>query len=261
MAKFLTTQKASAEIEDITRKADKELVLLSPWVKIPDDLLARFKYLDKKGVKITLICREKDFKDEERNKLSDLDHLELRFLENLHAKCFYNQESMVIASLNLHEYSQQNNREMGILLTQSEDKEIFLEAREEANFIVKEAKIASVVKTNRVKPSNTDVNNKYRSRKSSEEKHAKPEVGILESLGEYVAESLGLSEKKGYCIRCGERIIPLDPSHPYCSEDFKEWAKHNNHSYKERYCHFCGERHQTAFSKPLCLSCFKKNES
>jgi hypothetical protein len=256
MAKFLTTENAYSEIVNITRKADKELVFISPFIKIPDDLLARFKYLDDKGVKITLVCREKELKDEERNRLSNIDHLELRFLENLHAKCFYNQESMVITSLNLYEQSQRKKREMGVLLTKTEDKEIFSEAHEEANFIVQEAKIANVFNANRGKQSSADVSNKHRSLKTIKKEHTKPEVGFLE----YVGEALGLSEKKGYCIRGGERI-PFGVSHPFCRKHFKDWAKYENHEYPEHYCHRCGEDHQTSFSNPLCRSCLKKNES
>jgi len=53
---------------------------------------------------------------------------------------------MVITSLNLYDYSQQNNREMGVLLTLKDDHDIFLEAREEANFIVNEDNVEIVNK-------------------------------------------------------------------------------------------------------------------
>jgi len=181
MAKFLTTKQAYAAIEDITIKANKELVLISPFIKIPDDLLRRLKHLDDKNVKITLVCRWKKLDYKEKNKLGNINHLEVHSLDHLHAKCFYNQESMVITSLNLHEYSEQNNREMGILLTQTEDKKLFDEARDEANSIVEEATIVNV-NMNRVKPSNTNVNNKHRRPKSVEKKPEKQEVSFLEQL-------------------------------------------------------------------------------
>ena len=60
--------------------------------------------------------------------------------EDLHAKCCYNEKSMVIISLNLHEHSQQHNRGMGVLLNSKEDSNVFKEAQNEAEFIVSRAK-------------------------------------------------------------------------------------------------------------------------
>ena len=52
MTKFLNTSKAYAEIEDIIDKATDKLVLISPYIKIPQSLLERLKYMDGKGIKI-----------------------------------------------------------------------------------------------------------------------------------------------------------------------------------------------------------------
>src|SRR3990172_3309773 len=125
MAKFLNTSKAYAEIEDIVSKARNKLVLISPYIKIPKNLLERLKYADNQRVAITLVCRKEDLNPEQRDALATMSNLELRFMINLHAKCFYNEASMVITSLNLYESSAQNNREMGILLTAKDDRDIF----------------------------------------------------------------------------------------------------------------------------------------
>ena len=256
MAKFLTTQKAYAEIEDIIRKADKELVLISPYIRIPDNLMERFKHLDKKNIKITLVCRGEDLKTEERIRLSDIEHLELRSLDSLHAKCFYNQnqESMVITSLNLHDYSQQNNIEMGVLLTLKEDHDVFLEARAEADFIVQTAEIDRTVKKQSIRASNIDVNDRHKKPKAKEKEQNSPAGGFLEEIG----KALGLSEQKGYCIRGGEKI-PYNVDCPLCSRHLVGWKKHKDPDYKEHYCHRCGKRYRTSFNRPRCPSCFKKN--
>jgi hypothetical protein len=252
MAKFLTAQKASAAIEDIATKADKELVLISPYVKIPDPLMQRFKYLDEKNIKITLVCREANLKAEERTRLSDIEHLELRFLDNLHAKCFYNQESMVIGSLNLYESSLGDNHEMGVLLTLREDQDVFVDARKEADFIIKTAEIVTIVSKQNIRASNVDVNDRRKILKTKEKVQNSPAVGFLKEIG----KALGLSEQKGYCIRGGEEI-PYNVDRPLCRQHFGVWKEHEDPDYKEHYCHRCGERHWTSFSRPLCLSCFK----
>jgi hypothetical protein len=138
MVEFLNTSKAYAEIESIVSKTKSKLVLISPFIKVPESLLKRLKYVDEKGVRIVVVCRKKDLKDEVRSDLKQLKNLELRFDANLHAKCFYNEESMVITSLNLQE-SQLNNREMGVLLSLTDDPDVFNEARAEAEFIVNNA--------------------------------------------------------------------------------------------------------------------------
>ncbi|HUV75950.1 MAG TPA: phospholipase D-like domain-containing protein, partial [Dehalococcoidales bacterium] len=140
MVEFLNKDKAFAEIVEIVSKAKSKLVLISPYIKIPDDLLERLKYMDGKGIRTIVVCREKDLNAEVRGQLKQLKNLELRFDEDLHAKCFYNEESMVITSLNLHEHSQQHNREMGILLSSEKDSNVFKEALSESEFIVSRAK-------------------------------------------------------------------------------------------------------------------------
>ena len=147
MVEFLNKDKAYAELVDIVNKAESQLVLLSPYIKIPDYLLERLKFKAQQGIKIIVVCREKDLKTEVRSQLKQIKNLELRFDEVLHAKCFYNDKSMVITSLNSHEHSQQHNREMGILLDSKEDSSVFKEALNEAKFIVSSAREDSRTKT------------------------------------------------------------------------------------------------------------------
>ena len=117
MVQFLNTEKSSAALVDLINKANKKLVLISPYVKISERLLERLKDVCRRGsVDMTLVCRKKDLKPDTKVALAQIPRLTLRFLSNLHAKCFYNDTAMIITSLNLHEHSQQNNKEMGIYL-------------------------------------------------------------------------------------------------------------------------------------------------
>ena len=119
---------------------------LRNYVQLTNTLcIDRLKYKDGQGVKTTVVCHGKDLKDKERNELKQLQNVELRFDDHLHAKCFYNEKSMVITSLNLYDYSQQNNREMGILLNSDIDTDVFNDAQREADFIVKNATLEKLV--------------------------------------------------------------------------------------------------------------------
>ena len=154
MAEFLNIEKSYAALVDLINKADKKLVLISPYIKVPERLLERLKDACRRGsVEMILVCRKEDLKPETKTALAQIPRLTLRFLSNLHAKCFYNDSAMIITSLNLHEHSQQNNREMGIYLTRQDDGDVFLEALDEAEFIVRlaEPEVTKVEKEARPK--------------------------------------------------------------------------------------------------------------
>jgi len=70
--------------------------------------------------------------------LEGLSYLRLYFSKNLHAKCYLNEDKMIISSMNLYEFSQQNNREMGILIdTANEpDKQVYEDATRDMDSII-----------------------------------------------------------------------------------------------------------------------------
>ena len=59
MAKFLTTLRAQAEIENIMNNAKNSLVLISPYVNIGDNLLQSLKEADRRKVKVTFVYGDK----------------------------------------------------------------------------------------------------------------------------------------------------------------------------------------------------------
>jgi hypothetical protein len=105
---------------------------------------------------MTIVCRGKDLKPEEYATLIKISRLTILDLPNIHAKCFYNEKSMVITSLNLYDYARTNNREMGILVTREKDPAAFKDAVNEAEFMVQIAyrveaeKIIAPINTKRV---------------------------------------------------------------------------------------------------------------
>ena len=45
--------------------------------------------------------------------------------KNLHAKCYLNENEAIVTSMNLYEFSQLNNYEMGIRITKLEDSDLY----------------------------------------------------------------------------------------------------------------------------------------
>lgn len=227
MAQFLTTSGIANNTETIINRSNSKLVLLSPYMKLSRTLFERLKDADHKGVEITIICREDDLKEEDRKKLSELKKLNLYSRDNLHAKCYFNEDQMIITSMNLHEFSANNNREMGILLTRDLDNQLFNEAREECESIKRGSKKIPL---------------SYRAK--------------TYNWGSKPIKTKRIDIIKGYCIRCGKPITK-NLGKPFCPPCFKKWSKHNDPYFEEFYCHYCGREAITSMNKPRCYSCWK----
>lgn len=147
MAKFLNTDGLNEWIPRLIQEAEKELVLVVPYVRISNKILSLLTEANQRGVETVLVYRENKMHDLEKKKLWALDNLNVFHHPNLHAKCFMNEKYLIIGSMNLHQYSAENNREMAMLLhlveigpTRSLDstdsKQIFEDARAEVKEII-----------------------------------------------------------------------------------------------------------------------------
>jgi phosphatidylserine/phosphatidylglycerophosphate/cardiolipin synthase-like enzyme len=225
MAKFLNTAQALGEVEGILASAKMHIVLISPFVKINDELIARLTDSGtRRKVKIKLVCRESALKLEEKVKISQIGNLELLFNEKVHAKCFYNESFMVITSLNLYDSASGDNHEMGVLLSAKEDEKAFIAAQDEAQYIIRESK-----------------------RHNPKDSIRKPErKGAPQNA-------------QGQCIRCGTGLV-LDIEKPYCSDCYNEARYDIDEETEpiEHFCHSCGKETESSLSKPLCYSCYRK---
>ena len=137
MAKFLNTKKAVSEIEDLIRNAETRLILISPYLKLSKDFKELLKYRNSKDKITTVIFGKQELNPHEMKFLQGLRFVILKYNEDLHAKCYLNDDKMIITSLNLYEFSMNNNKEMGVLvdLNDESDKELFDEAYKEIDFI------------------------------------------------------------------------------------------------------------------------------
>ena len=140
MPQFLTTAGTSHIIEDIIIRSKSELVLITPYLKLSRTLFERLTDANHRGVRIQLVYGKSELKASERRQLDALTNIELLFLENLHAKCYFNESTLIVSSMNLYEFSEKNNREMGIVLTRSDDGDCFTDALAEAQSIINAAR-------------------------------------------------------------------------------------------------------------------------
>lgn len=238
MAEFLTTSGTSYNIENIIIEAKGKLVLVSPYLQISKTLYERLKDASNKNVTIKIIYGKDDLKPNERNSLAELKNIELFFFQNLHAKCYFNENKMVITSMNMYEFSEKTNREMGVLIDRNTDKELFEKAVNETLSILQSAEPQPLKKSER---------QKIPEFKPTTNGQTKPK---------YKAQI------RGYCIRCETRI-EYNIEKPYCPDCFATWAQYENPEYSENVCHRCGEYEETCMNKPLdrdCYSLWKKEQ-
>lgn len=231
MAQFLTTHAIAYQIEQVITTARRQLILISPFLQLSPTLRQRLHDVSDREIKIHVVYGKSELRPDEYEAVSELKGLRLYYLENLHAKCYANEDVMIIGSMNMYEYSEKNNREMGVLLTRAGDSEVFEAAGEEIRSIVRAA-------VEQRRPTRTKVAG-----------------NLIKRAVETVSRSARRSG--GACIRCGTDVR-LNPDRPLCGECYHIWAQWEDFGYPENFCHTCGEEADTSMAKPLCYPCFIK---
>jgi hypothetical protein len=227
MANYLTNNETQAALEKIIMTADKQLILVSPFITLTNQLYSRIKAAAEKGVRIKIIYRKDKVKKEELDRLKVVKNIELKCIPDLHAKCYFNEKEMIITSLNLLNTSERN-WEMGIRISRSNDKEIYESAM-------------------------NDVQTIYMDSASFEKNAVKPKIK---------GTKINASKTKsfdGFCIRCGDDI-KFNINKPLCNDCFESWNGWGNEDFPEKFCHFSGEASfgDTDYAHPILNRFWKK---
>lgn len=234
MVEFLDTNGTSAEISKLISRSKEKLYIVSPYLQIPDNLKTMIKHVEKEShdLDIRFLYRyENEGKLNEKDSeflFKELKTATVFSLENLHAKCYLNENTAIITSMNLFRYSQQNNWEVGIKADKSNpnDQVLYEDVYRHVDFLMKSSKQQGK------KGINFD---KLRS--------------TIKQVGKVVIPN------SGYCVRCGVSIN-IDRDKPFCTDHFKSWARYKNGNFPEKYCHYCGKKCSTTFNKPFCRDCY-----
>ena len=235
MAEFLTTTGISYNLEELIKNSDEKLFLVSPYLQIAGSLKHLIEERDLRKIDIRVVYRKDNkINAEDMSFLQELTSVKISACENLHAKCYLNENTAIIASMNLYQYSQQNNREMGIKVEKEKEPDLYndifkevmviLQTSQQPEFSVKKIETDAPTASKKVP---TKIN----------KKHQKKDMG--------------------FCIRCGNDL-KFNPEKPLCYKCFKSWGKYSNPEYPEKFCHACGNEHSSTVAKPVCYACYKK---
>lgn len=190
MAKFLDTTGVSYHLQQLINQAQDTLILISPYLKVNERLRQSLDDKDRMKIDIRVVYGKNELQPDQINWLKSLKFVRTSFCENLHAKCYLNESEAIITSMNLYEYSQVNNQEMGVYVTATSDPQLYDEIYNEARRLIR---ISDEIRL-------------------SVEKVVEPEVKLTTKL---VAEN-----EKGFCIRCKKEIM-LNSLAPYCVDCYK----------------------------------------
>jgi len=147
MAEFLSTRGLSLNIEEIIKTAKKELTIITPYLKFSRPIFEQLKMVSPQ-VRFDFIYGKSELSTLENKLLNEL-NCNIYFKENLHAKCFMNENFALISSMNFYSFSEVNNYEMGVLLNYRSDRNAYNDCKDQVSLIKSNAKeIRSVPKEN-----------------------------------------------------------------------------------------------------------------
>ncbi|MBS9525857.1 phospholipase D family protein [Litoribacter alkaliphilus] len=232
MAKFLNTTGVSYHLEVLIKKTKDRLILVSPYLQFSDRVKEHLSNLNIQKHDIRIIYRENKLQVDENNWLEEQVGIRTSLCKNLHAKCYINESEAIITSMNLYEFSQQNNNEMGIHFTKEEDPELYEDTMAEVQRLLTISdEIRVTVK------------------KVPSESNSNPETKSFERKPQY---SNSNQIPMGYCIRTG-MSIPFNIDKPLSYPAFQKWNEFGDPDYPEKFCHYSGEKSngETSVSRPI----------
>jgi phosphatidylserine/phosphatidylglycerophosphate/cardiolipin synthase-like enzyme len=196
MAKFLNTSATNYFLEELIKSARDRLILISPFLKLNDRIKELLEDKNRLKIDVRIIYGKNELQNDEISWLSGLTFIRTSFCKNLHAKCYLNEESCIITSLNLYEFSQVNNNEMGVAVSRADDSELYREAYEEAQRIIR---ISDEVRISLEKVTPEPEENEKKTPEVKKENYSKLTTSKLaKKLGKTTDQLTGELVSKGY---------------------------------------------------------------
>lgn len=257
MATFITGHELNSELEKIFENAEREIILISPYIKLHDRYISSLK--EKKenpNIQIIVVFGKneedisKSMKEEDFNFFKEFPNIEIRYERRLYAKYFANEEKAILTSMNLYGYSQDNNIEFGIL-TKGTTETLDRKAWECFDRVIKQSETL-FHREPQYEKAMLGLSKKYTESVTKIDKLS----DFFKNKNDFQNNKKTFNTEKpvqlGYCIRTGEKI-PFNIEKPMSEKAFESWLKFKNEDYSEKYCHFSGElsNGETTFSKPI----------
>ena len=122
MAKFLQGNELNSELEKLFDKANEHIILISPYIKLHDRYASTLRTKkDNPNIDIVIVFGKNEddlsqsIRQEDFNFFKDFPNIEIRYEKRLHAKYYANESSAILTSMNLYNFSQNVNIEVGVI--------------------------------------------------------------------------------------------------------------------------------------------------
>lgn len=249
MVLILDTNEINMETDAVVDNARKHLVLISPFLDINARLRTSIEIAVRRGVKLTVIYGKKRLDPDTLQWLRSLPYCNLGFVPNLHAKLILNEEAALMSSMNLYEFSQVSNEELGMLAWKrdgrGEFKELLFHAVRIINLSEKQLGEWDI----------GDIDAPLRGVVRKETYF----IPVTGTTGLPEPEPPAAQERRiCHCIRCG-RSIPSDHPYVYCGRCLESWERYANTRYVEPdgRCYICGMPCGSSAERPVCTGCYR----
>lgn len=133
---ILGTTETTYAIERLFTNAHEFVIIVSPYLKINHRLRTKMSDCFLRCEKSLLVYREDYQKENNFSWFKNHENLKIFLVKDLHAKCYMNENTAIITSMNLHDYSQINNHELGVILDRKKDKEGYAKLMSEVRIII-----------------------------------------------------------------------------------------------------------------------------
>jgi hypothetical protein len=224
--------------------------------------------------------KHKSLSVDDLNFFKEFPNIEICYEKNLHAKYYASDQTSLITSMNLHQFSQNNNIEVGIQMFPKgviglvadviksggtdcdgdsmeyfdgvikNSEKLFVKTPQYDSGIFSKTYTGSTIGLDKLDHFFQQPESDYTSARSySLNQYSKNKPFVTNSVE---------ASKPGFCIRTGVQI-PFNPSRPLSNEAYKSWSRYSDPNYAEKFCHFSGEpsNGETSVGKPI----MKKNWS
>ena len=259
-------------------------MLISPYLQTNPRIRELLEQKSRLDTHIRVIYGKRDLQTQEREWIDPLPSIELCFREPLHAKCYLNEKEALLTSMNLYQFSEVHNDEMGILVSKRREEDsgrLYNQIYKEAEQIaILSEKIHEVPRRERASGFKGLVSRFTNQRQGDDsEDAAYRETTTINSSGAVAmspveskmdiyqpnsgqvpvvetSKPLESMPTTGFCIRC-KTAVPANPARPYCESCYRTWNRFKNEDFLEKVCHMCGNAEATTMAKPLCLDCYR----
>lgn len=207
MAKFLSTTGTNYHLEELIKGASDRLILISPFLKLNDRMKELLSDKNRLKIDVRIVYGKSELQPQEIEWLRGLTYIRTSFCKNLHAKCYMNEELCIITSLNLYEFSQVNNNEMGILIQRSEDGQLYKDAYEEAQRIIRISDEVRISMERVVDEPSPSSNTAEAGDEGDSPSDKLPSGKLAQKLGMKAADLLQRATAQGYLALNGEKHV------------------------------------------------------